>query len=101
MVARRDCRPRLEPMANSRRILIVDDDADMRDALVEQLALHDEFEAVAVDTGATGLQAARAGEIDQWRPVSHRRQRQSPTGCRFRCRGAVAYGAFPNAGTTR
>jgi DNA-binding response OmpR family regulator len=53
-----------EPMVNSRRILIVDDDADMRDALVEQLALHDEFEAVAVDTGTKGVQAARAGEID-------------------------------------
>ena len=51
-------------MVNSRRILIVDDDADMRDALVEQLALHDEFEAVAVDTGTKGVQAARAGEID-------------------------------------
>jgi DNA-binding response OmpR family regulator len=53
-----------EPMVNSRRILIVDDDADMRDALVEQLALHDEFEAVAVETGSKGVQAARAGEID-------------------------------------
>jgi DNA-binding response OmpR family regulator len=51
-------------MVNSRRILIVDDDADMRDALVEQLALHDEFEAVAVETGTKGVQAARAGEID-------------------------------------
>ncbi|HXW27808.1 MAG TPA: response regulator transcription factor, partial [Xanthobacteraceae bacterium] len=51
-------------MVNSRRILIVDDDADMRDALVEQLALHDEFEAVAVETGSKGVQAARAGEID-------------------------------------
>jgi DNA-binding response OmpR family regulator len=51
-------------MVNSRRILIVDDDVDMRDALVEQLALHDEFEAVAVDTGTKGVQAARAGEID-------------------------------------
>jgi DNA-binding response OmpR family regulator len=53
-----------EEMVNSRRILIVDDDADMRDALVEQLALHDEFEAVAVETGSKGVQAARAGEID-------------------------------------
>src|SRR5258708_2391046 len=37
-------------MANARKILIVDDDTDLRDALVEQLSLHEEFEASAVDT---------------------------------------------------
>jgi len=51
-------------MANAHKILIVDDDADMRDALVEQLALHEEFEAVAVDSGTKGVQAAKAGQID-------------------------------------
>jgi len=51
-------------MPNTRKILIVEDDADLRDALVEQLALHEEFEAIAVDTGARGLQAAKAGQID-------------------------------------
>ena len=51
-------------MANSRKILVVDDDADMRDALVEQLALHDEFETVTVDTGSKAVQTARPGEID-------------------------------------
>jgi DNA-binding response OmpR family regulator len=51
-------------MANARKILIVEDDNDMRDALVEQLALHEEFEAVAVDTGTKGVQAAKAGQID-------------------------------------
>ena len=51
-------------MANSRKILVVDDDADMRDALVEQLVLHDEFEAVAVDTGSKAVQTAKPGEID-------------------------------------
>ena len=30
-------------MPNSRKILIVDDDNDLRDSLVEQIALHDEF----------------------------------------------------------
>ena len=39
-------------MTNTRKILIVDDDAELRDALVEQLALHEEFEAVAADSGA-------------------------------------------------
>jgi DNA-binding response OmpR family regulator len=52
------------PMSNIRKILIVDDDTELRDALVEQLSLHEEFEAVAADSGAKGVQAARAGQID-------------------------------------
>src|SRR5262249_4659820 len=36
-------------MANTRKILIVDDDTELRDAIVEQLALHEEFEAVAAE----------------------------------------------------
>ena len=51
-------------MTNARKILIVDDDAELRDALVEQLALHEEFEASAADTGSKGVQAAKAGQID-------------------------------------
>jgi len=51
-------------MTNARKILIVDDDAELRDALVEQLALHEEFEAEAVDSGAKGVQVARNGHID-------------------------------------
>ncbi|HEV3373450.1 MAG TPA: DNA-binding response regulator, partial [Xanthobacteraceae bacterium] len=51
-------------MSNTRKILIVDDDAELRDALVEQLALHEEFESIAVETGAKGVQSARAGQID-------------------------------------
>src|SRR5690242_21579488 len=51
-------------MSNVRKILIVDDDAELRDALVEQLSLHEEFEAIAADTGAKGVQAARAGQVD-------------------------------------
>ena len=46
-------------MTNARKILIVDDDTELRDALVEQLALHEEFEAIAVDTGTKGVQAAK------------------------------------------
>jgi len=51
-------------MTNRRKILIVDDDAELRDALVEQLALHEEFESIAVETGSKGVQAAKAGQID-------------------------------------
>jgi DNA-binding response OmpR family regulator len=51
-------------MANARKILIVDDDSELREALVEQLALHDEFEALAVENGAKAVSAAKAGQID-------------------------------------
>src|ERR1700704_6656321 len=46
------------------KILIVDDNAELREALVDQLAQHEEFEAIGVETGAGGMQAAKAGEID-------------------------------------
>jgi CheY-like chemotaxis protein len=45
------------------RILIVDDDSELREALVEQLALH-EFEPIAVDNGTKGVQTAKVGQID-------------------------------------
>jgi len=51
-------------MPNTRKILIVEDDAELRDALTEQLSLHEEFEAVAVDNGSKGVQAAKTGQID-------------------------------------
>jgi DNA-binding response OmpR family regulator len=46
------------------KILIVDDNAELREALIDQLAQHEEFEAIGVETGAGGMQAAEAGEID-------------------------------------
>ena len=51
-------------MSNTRKILIVDDDTELREALVEQLALHDEFSVTAVDSGTKAVQAAKAGQID-------------------------------------
>jgi len=51
-------------MPNTRRILIVDDDPELRDALSEQLSLYEEFEAVAAENGIKGLEAAKAGQID-------------------------------------
>src|SRR5216683_2328912 len=64
LIALRACPQRIVPMANARKILIVDDDTDLRDTLVEQLSLHDEFEASAVDTGAKGASAAKANAPD-------------------------------------
>src|SRR5208283_4392818 len=43
-------------MNQARRILIVDDDADLRNALVEQLALHPEFQVEAVETAEAALE---------------------------------------------
>ena len=51
-------------MPNTRKILVVDDDEDLRASLVEQLALHDEFEAEAVDSGSKGVQVAKSGQVD-------------------------------------
>src|SRR2546421_6807790 len=48
----------------NRKILIVDDDSELREALVEQLGLHEEFHAMAVDNGTKGVQTAKAGQID-------------------------------------
>jgi DNA-binding response OmpR family regulator len=51
-------------MTNTRKILIVDDDAELREALVEQLAQLEEFESIAVDNGTKGVETAKAGQID-------------------------------------
>ena len=48
----------------ARTLLIVDDDADLREMLVEQLSLYDEFSLSQEDTAASGMQTARAGGID-------------------------------------
>ena len=48
----------------ARTILIVDDDNDLRQTLVEQLALYEEFRIIDADTATKGVQAARAGIVD-------------------------------------
>src|SRR5580765_1628856 len=48
----------------SRTLLIVDDDADLRSTLVEQLSLYEEFWVLQEATAAKGIAAARAGLID-------------------------------------
>ena len=51
-------------MSQTRRLLIVDDDADLRQALVEQLALHPEFQVQAVETAEAAIQAVAAATPD-------------------------------------
>ncbi len=48
----------------ARSILLVDDDDDLRETLVEQLALYEEFDVSQAATAGTGVQAVRAGIID-------------------------------------
>lgn len=51
-------------MAAIRRLLLVDDEADLRDALAEQLAVHDSFETETAGDGATALEKAKNGRFD-------------------------------------
>ena len=51
-------------MSNIRKILIVDDDEALRDALSEQLRLHEEFTVAEVATAAAGIAHVRADQID-------------------------------------
>lgn len=48
----------------ARKILIVDDDTDLREALIEQLSLYEEFETIEGDNAAKGIQLARAELVD-------------------------------------
>ena len=51
-------------MPNTRKVLIVDDDPELRAALMEQLSMHEEFDVVAVESGRQSIQAAKVGQID-------------------------------------
>jgi DNA-binding response OmpR family regulator len=51
-------------MAQVRKILIADDDDDLRGALAEQLALHEEFSPVQAETAGRALASTRADQPD-------------------------------------
>ena len=51
-------------MAQRKTILIIDDDADLRESLAEQLALHQEFVPITASTATEGISAARARRPD-------------------------------------
>jgi DNA-binding response OmpR family regulator len=51
-------------MSTTRRIVIVDDDEDLRESLREQLALHEEFDVVTAATAGKGIEACRGNHID-------------------------------------
>ncbi|WP_127088535.1 response regulator transcription factor [Aquabacter cavernae] len=51
-------------MTNAWKILVVEDDPELREALVEQLALQDEFEPVPVGSASEAIENAKNGAID-------------------------------------
>ncbi|WP_029351786.1 response regulator transcription factor [Bosea sp. 117] len=51
-------------MANAQRILVVDDDDELREALVEQLDLLDEFETVSAPTARAAIDEVAGSRID-------------------------------------
>src|SRR5438270_13672750 len=56
--------PLKDLMAQVRTILIADDDEDLRQALAEQLTLHEEFEVLQAENGARAITAARSAQPD-------------------------------------
>ncbi len=51
-------------MATRTKVLIVDDDAEMRRTLAEQLELHEEFEILQADSGADALDRITREHVD-------------------------------------
>jgi len=51
-------------MSNVRKILLVDDDVDLREALADQLVLTEEFDVFEAETGGGGLEKAKEGLYD-------------------------------------
>jgi DNA-binding response OmpR family regulator len=51
-------------MASVRKILVVEDDEDLRQAVIEQLAVHPEFDVSMAATGDQAVTAIRAGHLD-------------------------------------
>jgi DNA-binding response OmpR family regulator len=51
-------------MSNLKKILMVDDDEDLREALADQLVLTEDFDVFEADDGATGLEKAKEAIYD-------------------------------------
>jgi DNA-binding response OmpR family regulator len=51
-------------MSNARKILIIDDDDELREFLSEQLTLHEELETLPAATASEGLKLARGCHVD-------------------------------------
>ena len=51
-------------MSTSRRILTIDDDDDLRESLVEQLMLHEEFDIIQASNATDGVNQAKSEHLD-------------------------------------
>ena len=51
-------------MSTARKILIVDDDEDLRETLKDQLVLDDEFEVMTAGTASKGIELAKSDHFD-------------------------------------
>jgi DNA-binding response OmpR family regulator len=51
-------------MTTARKILVIDDDDDLRESLTDQLALHEEFVTSSASSASEGMAAAKAGHVD-------------------------------------
>ena len=51
-------------MSNRHRILLIEDDLELRGALTDQLSLYEEYEAVTAENGNKGVQVAKTEQID-------------------------------------
>jgi len=54
-------------MSNLKKILMVDDDLDLREALADQLVLTEDFDVFEATTGAEGLQKAKEATYEPMR----------------------------------
>ncbi|MCB2122184.1 MAG: response regulator, partial [Rhodobacteraceae bacterium] len=51
-------------MANLKKILLVDDDDDLREALAEQLVMTEDFDVFEAGNGAEAIEKVKAGIYD-------------------------------------
>jgi len=51
-------------MSNASRLLVVDDEKDLRDTLAEQLGLYDEFQVVMAETAGDALEEVKLNRVD-------------------------------------
>lgn len=51
-------------MSTVKKILVIDDDDALRDSLIEQFSLHDEFSSISASSGAEGMKIAKNEHVD-------------------------------------
>lgn len=51
-------------MSTARKILVIDDDEDLRESLTDQIALHEEFETASASTASEGIAKAKSETVD-------------------------------------